>query len=71
MKQVKFIDIYYSSVRDLYQFFDLYITCTGVFPGWRPVTGLDENLLPAGLDHVNIFADLLERHLEQQPHSVS
>lgn len=41
-------------------------TCAGVFSGRWPVTGLNKHLLSIGLDHVNVFADLLERHLEKQ-----
>ena len=43
----------------------LSFTCAGVFSRRWPVTGLDKHLLSVSLDHVNIFADLLERHLEK------
>lgn len=39
------------------------LTCA-VLPGGSPVPGLDEHLLPVGLDHVNVLADLLEGHLK-------
>lgn len=40
-------------------------TCA-VLSGRWPVTGLDKHLLAIGLDHVDILADLLEGHLEEQ-----
>lgn len=38
-------------------------TCGGMFFRRRSVAGFNEDLLSAGLHHVNIFADLLEGHL--------
>lgn len=52
-------DMYLDYTTTIFHF-----TCAGVFPGRWPVTGLDKHLLSISLDHVNIFADLLERHLK-------
>lgn len=40
-------------------------TCAGVLSFCWPVTGLNKHLLSVSLDHVNIFADLLESHLKE------
>lgn len=42
-----------------------HFTCACVFSRQRAVAGLDEHLLSVGLDHVDVFADLLESHLER------
>lgn len=41
------------------------LTRAGVFPRQWAVTRLDENLLPVCFHHMDVFANLLKRHLEK------